>query len=40
VKKELKYKYLWTSNGRIFFRKDMDSKPLQIKDKYYLEKLK
>ena len=39
VKKELKYSYIWSSNGKIYLRKDQDSPAIPINSKDELIKL-
>ena len=39
AKNELNYKFLWTSNGRIFLRRDEGSTSIHIKNKEELSKL-
>ena len=39
TKKDLNYKYIWTSNGRIYLRKNEDSQRIYIKNEGQLTKL-
>ena len=39
-KKEYKYSFIWTSNGKTYLRKDQDSRAIVINNKGDLEKLK
>ena len=39
AKKKLQYDYIWTSNGKIFLRKNKDSAAIQIKDHEDVKKL-
>ena len=39
AKKNLKYDYIWTFNGRVFMRKDSDSPALHIKNINDINKL-
>ena len=39
AKKALKYKFIWTSNGRIYLRKDSNSRIIHIKDKNTIKEL-
>ena len=39
TKKDLNYKYIWTSNGRIYLRKNDESQRIYIKNKDQLTKL-
>ena len=40
VKKDYKYDYIWTTNGKIYLRKDRDSSAILIKKEGELDKLK
>ena len=40
VKKDYSYNYIWTSNGKIYLRKDRDSSAILIKNEGELDKLK
>ena len=39
AKKSLNYKFIWTSNGRIYLRKDSNSRIIHIKDKNTIKEL-
>jgi hypothetical protein len=39
TKKDLNYKYIWTSNGRIYLRKNEESQRICIKNEDQLAKL-
>jgi hypothetical protein len=39
AKRELKYKFLWTSSGKIFLRRDADSYAVAVCDESDIEKL-
>ena len=40
VKKDYRYDYIWTTNGKIYLRKDRDSSAILIKNEGELDKLK